>query len=461
MFERDAANIVGVAGPAFNLKSVAAAPNDCAGAHVAGRNRSAEVVRTFTFDYTWPELSEIEPESGTLVTTPTITVRGRATDNLSMASVKVNDVTATLSPDGRFVVENLPIVEGDSEIVIKATDAAGITTEDRRNITADRTPPPPPQVSVSANPTRLAFVLLEGRTESMATVKITGGVSEVTTQASFSGFFMVRVDLRAGSNQLLVTATDLSGITSAPTQLTVVSNPNLPPPAAGVPFQINAASGNAQRGLVGMELPRPVIAIVTDSTGRAVLGVTVRFNRIEGSGQFVGGSSSFEATTGSDGRASARYISGAETEAEIIHANFTGNTSTPTTFITSVAAAPSANAATSVSGVVLDQNMRALPNVLVRIGGQQTRTGINGRFKIFNVSTGPNQLLELIGRDQIPFPGRWPNISYDMDILPGTDNSLGRPLFLPSTLRSLRGILTLRTPSLKSPCLASASSTPL
>ena len=40
-------------------------------------------------------------------------------------------------------------------------------------------------------------------------------------------------------------------------------------------------------------------------------------------------------------------------------------------------------------------------------------------------------MLELIGRDQITLPGRWPNITYDFDVLPGLDNQLGRPLFLP------------------------------
>jgi len=86
---------------------------------------------------------------------------------------------------------------------------------------------------------------------------------------------------------------------------------------------------------------------------------------------------------------------------------------------------------TAVSGLVQDQNLRALPNVLVRISGQQTRTGPDGRFFIANVPSGPHQLLELIGRDQIPLPGRWPNISYDFDVLPGVNNDLGRPLFLP------------------------------
>lgn len=50
---------------------------------------------------------------------------------------------------------------------------------------------------------------------------------------------------------------------------------------------------------------------------------------------------------------------------------------------------------------------------------------------ITNAPSGPHQLLEIIGRDQVTLAGRWPNISYDIDVLPAIDNNLGRPLFLP------------------------------
>lgn len=79
----------------------------------------------------------------------------------------------------------------------------------------------------------------------------------------------------------------------------------------------------------------------------------------------------------------------------------------------------------------MDQNLRALPNVLIRLGGQQTRTGGDGRFFLTQVAAGPHQLLEVIGRDEVTLPGRWPNISYDIDVLPGVNNYQRRPLFLP------------------------------
>jgi hypothetical protein len=124
-----------------------------------------------------------------------------------------------------------------------------------------------------------------------------------------------------------------------------------------------------------------------------------------------------------------RYVSGA-VGIQQIRTDFVSNAMTPVVFLAEALEAPPGGE-TSVSGVVLDQNLRALPNALVRIGGQQTRTGTDGRFKVGSMSSGPHQLLEIIGRDQIALPGRWPNITYDMDLLAGVDNNLGRPLFLP------------------------------
>src|SRR6185369_9494256 len=194
-------------------------------------------------------------------------------------------------------------------------------------------------------------------------------------------------------------------------------------------FANNISTGNTQKGLVNTALPRPLIAIVTDRNGTPIANVTVRFTMQAGGGRFTTGNDFVEVATDAQGYASATYTSGPTVGLQQIRADFSGNTVTPAVFVAE-ALEPSGTE-TTVSGTVLDQNLRALPNVLVRIGGQQTRTGADGRFKVSNVASGPHQLLELIGRDQIPLPGRWPNISHDFDVLPGVNNELGRPLFLP------------------------------
>ncbi len=314
---------------------------------------------------------------------------------------------------------------------IEATDQAGNRSTASLAVNGGDVTPPAPPVLLSIRPaTRLAFQTLEGHAEPGATVKITGGVEPVNAQAAGgSGLFAAHVNLVAGLNSLSAVTEDAAGNSSSPVTFTITSDPNAPPPPAGQAYQINVSTGSGQRGLNGSELPRPLIALVTDRLGDAVPNVVVTFATSHGNGTFIGGGNSVQVTTDALGHASARYTCGAVSDVYLIRADFPGNMSTPADFLAESQQAGSD--VTSVSGVVLDQNLRALPNALVRIGGQQTRTGDNGRFRIENVVSGPHQLLEIIGRDQITLPGRWPNISYDLDVLPGIENNLGRPLFLP------------------------------
>ena len=75
----------------------------------------------------------------------------------------------------------------------------------------------------------------------------------------------------------------------------------------------------------------------------------------------------------------------------------------------------------TINGLVLDKKTnKPMQYVNIYIDGSTngTTSGVDGRFTLKNVTSGPHQLLELIGRDQIQRPGRWTNITYDLDILP-------------------------------------------
>jgi hypothetical protein len=394
----------------------------------AAGNQSQTIVRSITVDNTRPVISQLDPSQNSLVDGPTTAVHGHILD-ATTTIVKVNNVVATVQPNGDFTSLNVPVVQGDNRITISAVDAAGNNAEALLLFTGkDSTPPATPVLFPISSPTRLAFQTIEGRAEPDSQVNITGGIEPiVTTATKGNGLFIANLKLAPGSNTLAVTATDAAGNASQAAQFSILSDPNLSLPPVGQAAQINTSSGNTQRGLVTTELPRPLIAVVTDRAGNPVSGVAVIFSLIQGGGHFVDGI--VQATTDAQGHASVRYVSGSTPGIQIVRANFSGNTSTPAVFSADVLE-PN-NGGTSVSGIVLDQNLRALPNVLVRIGGQQTRTGTDGRFNVPNVAAGPHQLLELIGRDQITLPGRWPNITYDFDVLAGIDNNLGRPLFLP------------------------------
>lgn len=397
----------------------------------AGNQR--EVIRTLTSDTTPPAISELNPANGSLVdfVPGSLTLRGRVSDATATVVV-VEGNQETTDSTGRFTITDIPVVEGENNLNLVAYDAAGNSIHINLLFTGkDMSPPATPVLLPVISPTRLTFQTIEGKAESGSRINITGAAEPVTANAAFgTGYFIANVNLAIGANALVITATDAAGNTSPAANISITSDPNLPLPPVGQPSQINVSTGNSQRGLVSTELPRPLIAIVTDRIGKPAAGVVVRFTATQGGGQFVGGGSAAEATTDVQGYASVRYLSGNTPSIQIIRASYVGNSNTAAMF-TAEAFEASAERITTVSGIVTDQNLRALPNVLVRLGGQQTRTADDGRFTIRNVNAGPHQLLELIGRDQVSLPGRWPNISYDIDVLPGVENKLNRPLFLP------------------------------
>lgn len=392
-------------------------------------DNSIEVVRNVTVDSTPPVISNLTPAAGTIVDSPT-TIVGHITD-LTTVSVQVNGVNATVDSGGDFSASIDTATEGENGVNVVATDAAG-NQETSALILAgrDRTAPAAPVVQPVTSPTRLNFQTIQGRAESGARVQVSNGGEIVEGSAAVgTGVFAAMINLNDGENTLFVTAFDSEGNASPTVQVLISQDSNLSLPPAGEAAQINISTGDAQRGLTNHELPRPFIALVTDRDGHPVSGATVNFTVQHGGGTLIGGGSSLQATTDQYGHASARYLAGPVAGPQLIRADFPGNAATPSIFLAETMTP--GTGPTIVSGIVLDQNMRGLPNVLVRMGGQETRTQADGRFAVANVVSGPHQLLELIGRDQIPFPGRWPNITFDYDVLPGVENQLGRPLFLP------------------------------
>lgn len=390
-----------------------------------------EETRAVKVDQTPPAIDNVDPAGGARVDSPA-SVSAHVTDATAV-TVTINSVPAAAVGGDVYRADNVALAVGENAVTVRAVDAAGNeSTADTTLVGIDHTPPPAPAVFPFITPTRLAFQTIEGRADSESEVTVTGGGSSVTVTAAFgTGMFAATVNLNPGQNIISVTAKDSEGNVSSPAQVVITSEPNMALPPAGQPSRINVSVGNAQKGLVGEEMPRPLIAIVTDRDGNAVPNVPVNFTVTAGGGRIIGGGASFDASADSDGHAAVRYVSGAEPGPQQVRASFPGNSGAAATFIGEALKPEQEGAPTSVTGVVLDQNLRALPHALVRLGGQETRTGADGRFLFDNVASGPHQLLELIGRDQVALPGRWPNITYDLDVLPGVDNHMGRPLFLP------------------------------
>jgi len=262
------------------------------------------IVRNVTIDTTAPAITALSPAAGTLIDSTSVTIQGRITD-ATTTQAAINGIDATVGADGLFNAQNVPINEGQTEFLITASDAAGNTTRTTLLLVGkDRTAPPAPEVFEVITPTRLNFRTIEGRAEPGAQVLIAGGPQPVTVEAAFgTGLFASPVNLAPGGNLLTITAQDSTGNASTSVQVSITSTPGMAPPP-GQPAQINISTGNAQRGLVDTELPRPMIAIVTDHAGAPVAGVAVHFAVKQGGGRFVGGNDNVDALTDAQGQAS-------------------------------------------------------------------------------------------------------------------------------------------------------------
>lgn len=120
-------------------------------------NVAATQTVTFTVDTIAPSLNISEPMNNVAVNAATIHVIGSTNDEASKpvtVAIKVNGVdqgTVTLDADGAFD-KIITLTEVTNEIVITATDAAGLVTTVTRIVLMDTVAPTFGSVSVSPNP---------------------------------------------------------------------------------------------------------------------------------------------------------------------------------------------------------------------------------------------------------------------------------------------------------------------
>jgi len=91
-------------------------------------------------DKTAPTLTVTAPADKSTVNTATVKVTGKATDNVGVTLVAVNDVPVTLLPDGTFAT-TVTLAEGENTIVVKAFDAAGNVATQTLTVTYQKPAP--------------------------------------------------------------------------------------------------------------------------------------------------------------------------------------------------------------------------------------------------------------------------------------------------------------------------------
>lgn len=409
-----------------------------------------------SLDLTPPYVTIDSHDDGQVVYSDTIMVSGlindivRGTVEAEQASVTVNGNAAEIS-NRSYRVEGLPLTEGDNTLIVIGRDQVGNATTEV--ITVTYKVPTGNHILVASGQNQMASIndllpepLMVKVVDSNGTGVPDKNVVFRVTQGS--GVVLSASDEEARAH---VVKTDSSGIASIHYRLgqrAGASNHKVDAKVVGyenyVTFyasatgsignKISVNSGNNQRGSVFQPLPAPFIVAVTDIGNNVVQNARVKFEATVGGGTFEGGTSSIIVLTDSDGRAAAQMTLGSQTgldqqrvvarlldapEGENLTAGFTA-----TGFY------PQEPAKTSISGTVLDNQDKPLPNVTVIVDGttRQAKTDAEGIFKITEAPVGPVHLI--IDGSTTTAEGEYPTLTQNIVTVSGVDNPLAAPVYM-------------------------------
>lgn len=400
-------------------------------------------------DLTAPRVEVYSPVDGAEVTAGTVTVRGLVNDivpgtvNAGEVTVTVNDHPAQVV-NRSFLAAAVLLAEGDNLLQVVAVDESGNRGE--RTLTVYRTAGGYPRlVAVSGDGQTAAIgarltdaLVVELRDDSGAPAagkpvafRVTRGNGTLdegrrslvaTTDAAGRARVFYSLGTRAGVANHVVEAS-APGF-GAPVSWTASATP-------GPPALLVVDSGGLQVGVAGRDLPRPLVAAVIDRGSNRLDVVPVTFRVTLGNGRFADGSQEKVVLTDSDGRAITTFTLG---EAEgiannVVEASLADGIGGKVGFVAS-GRMPGDPAATSVSGVVLDNTNQPLEGVTLRIK-ETTLTAVSdaqGQFRITGVSPGGIKLV--VDGSTALAPGPWPDLEFDLVTIAGRDTTVNMPIYL-------------------------------
>lgn len=406
---------------------------------------SVHVVR----DLTAPRVVITTPEDGAVVTSASVTVTGMVNDIVAGtvgaedATVKVNRVPAVVR-NRTFIATGVPLDLGDNVLTAVAVDASGNTGQGVARI--ERVEPAAvPKVEAAGGDLQEGVIRTElplplqvivrdadgtpvaGRTvvfeEDGGGGHLDGGKRRIAVATDAQGLASARWTLgrRAGAQQVRATAVGIAGAVT----FTALAE------SAG-PAVLVVDSGDQQVGVAGQQLPRPLIATVTDDGFNRLGGVPVVFRVIKGGGHFGGEHRTMTVETDKDGHAVATLVlDPAEGVANnAVTAHIEGRPDGPVVSFTASGKAAGPAAETTVTGVVLDNTSRPVPGATVRIGGTElvTRTDASGQFRIDGAPVG--EIVLRVDGSTVERPGVWASLAFHLTTIPGRDNDLGMPIYL-------------------------------
>ncbi|HET6419778.1 MAG TPA: Ig-like domain repeat protein [Geobacteraceae bacterium] len=189
-------------------------------------NATQNFTLTVQFNASPPTLTVSTLSDGAVTTSPVLNISGSVTGPNGIQSLTLNGTTVPLLSDGGFSFP-IQLALGANNIIIVATDNAGHQTTSTRTITLT---PTAPSLTITSP--------ADGSTSTQTMVPVTGTSSAATVEASVNGGaalaaaktnnnFTVTVNLAAGMNTIVVTATDAGSNTSS-AKLTIFSNSSAP-----------------------------------------------------------------------------------------------------------------------------------------------------------------------------------------------------------------------------------------
>ncbi|OYU25385.1 MAG: hypothetical protein CFE41_21690 [Burkholderiales bacterium PBB2] len=422
-----------------------------------------------TLDTTAPRIEIYSPAANGTTAQTTATVSGMVNDivvgtvNPQQATVTVNGVAAEVL-NRTFVARNVPLNLGSNQLQAVATDRAGnrttITSTVQRisNTQAGLT-------VLSGNGqsgrvgTQLASPLvvklvnsqgqgMPGKPVVFRVIAQDGLVSPsgnpgtglsavaINTDAQGQARVFFQLGSRSGAGNNLVEASASGVSTTADFS------------ASGQPGPANLVvvdSGNNQTGVVGQPLPLPFIAIVTDANNNRLANVPVTFAVKDGNGSFGNaGATTLQTTSDGDGRVAATLVLGPNpgVNNNVVELSFAGNPGYAAAFA-ATGLVPGPASETRISGVVLDNSNQPIPGVTLRLlqitqgnasnipqeMATAVRTDAQGQFLMQPVPVGIFKLM--VDGGTASRPGLWPTLDLDMITVPGQNNVLGMPIYLP------------------------------
>jgi len=404
------------------------------------------------------------PEHNTEVTTESIVVAGRVGDLLSGfmgLDVSVNDAPANvivgIGRNGTYERGEVPLNLGRNLITATATDALGNKVTEIISVT--RLEPKGAILKTVAGNAQKAIV--QTQLPNPIGVQVTTDSGSpipnklVTFQVARSDGHLSSPEEPTQSSSSLQLLTDSEGFASVLWTLGMdagCANNRVRVTAKGTfgdvffcasanpqsARQINIGSGNQQRGEIGNHTTEPLRVWVNDSCN-GVSGILVVYSVIQGGG-LVNGESQTTVSTGITGHALADFQLGPEEGNQLIEATFPNNPGNPARFVIS-GIKRNIDLPTTLSGLVIDNANQPIGGARCSVekNGQivaEMFSDTSGQFRFLNLPDGAGHLHVdgLVANTLFSQPieqGSFPSLSYNLFLIPNSENKLPAPVLLP------------------------------